>query len=387
MNDEKDKPITVVKTHDDQIKFIEMCRYIYQNNKLNKSTTYCGIDFEFNMNWKLKERYIGSMQIIFIPNSEMYHSSDNEKPVFILNPIKLSPEHKKQFIKYILCSNIIKIFHGSDSLDFPHIYKDILKQNKKKFIKFINHTVDTRFLCEFSKHIVSRIGLRNTMSKKCSIYNALLDHSVISTDTFGALEAVSAKINYNKPWIIDELKEHQIIYSAYDVMYLYDLLESITVKILIDKTTDRSHMMDPLALVNRLYRFHMLNRLGICKMSLRCRNVYSKYRFTKQQSDTMNQKIMEHFLTSILYVDGENIHKLDLVFEDVLFIDTIRKSILSCLVVYETDRSKDVETMDQYMSDSNIFKSFKGHKTIVKIIKIIGKKSQNEKINITCDRS
>lgn len=394
MDQIKDKPITVVKTNDDQIKFIEDCRKIYTMCKKDHTSTFCGIDFEFNMNWKLKERYIGSMQIIFIFNNIKYSDPEYEKPVYILNPIKLTNENKKLFTKYILCSRVVKIFHGSDSLDYPHIYKDVLKQNKRKFIKFINNSVDTRFLCEFSKRVMMRAGVLDVRSKKCSIYNALVDHDAIDQDMFDKLEKISSKINYNKLWIIEELKDHQIIYSAHDVMHLYDLLEKITQKIkpikdvpeTIDSNRYPGRPIDPLSLVNRLYRFHILNRLSICKMSVKCRNIYDTYHFDKKHTDTLDQKIMEDYLTSVQYVDKNSVvHKLELTFDDVLFIDTTRKSILNCLRVYETYRPKDVEIIDRYMNESQIFKLMKGHESITQIVRIIESRSQGDKKHVVCE--
>lgn len=394
MDQIKGKPIFVIKTYEDQVKFIESCKKLYTLSTQDHTLTFCGIDFEFNMNWKLKERYIGSMQIIFVFNNTSYHDPEYEKPVYILNPIKLSKDHKKLFIKYILCSKVVKIFHGSDSLDYPHIYKDILKQNKRKFIKFVNNSVDTRFLCEFSKRIMVRSGVLDVSSKKCSIYNALLDHDTISIDMFNKLEKISSKINYNKPWIIEDLKEHQIIYSAHDVIHLYDLLEMITQRIKpiknipdnIDSSKYPGKPIDPLSLVNRMYRFHILNRLGICKLTLRCKNIFDKYHFDKNRIDLMDQKIMENYLTSIEYTDKRsNIHKIDLTFDDVLFIDTLRKSTLTCLRIYSADISRDIEMIDDYLIESWIFKMIKGQKSIKKMIQIVKSKSQTDKKRVVCE--
>jgi hypothetical protein len=389
MDQIKGKPIFVVKTYDEQIQFIESCKKLYTLSIQNNTSTFCGIDFEFNMNWKIKERYIGSIQIIFIFDNASYHDSDYEKPVYILNPLMLSKNHKILFIKYILCSRVVKIFHGSDSLDYPHIYKDILKQNKRKFIRFINNSVDTRFMCEFSKHIMVRAGVLDVRSKKCSIYNALLDHNAIDIEMFNKLEKISSKINYNKPWIIENLTEVQIVYSAHDVMHLYDLLEKIThrIKPVKDISDNIDRPMDPLSLVNRMYRFHILNRLGICKLSLRCKNMFDKYHFDKKRIESIDQKIMEKYLTTIEYTDNQsNIHKIDLTFDDVLFVDTLRKSTLSCLRVYETDMPRDIETIDKYLTESHIFKLIKGQKSIKKMMRIVNTKpSQVDKIRVVCE--
>ena len=62
MNKYIDKPVFVVKTFQDANNFINECKLIYDNKIDEKS--FCGIDFEFNMNWNTKKRFIGLMQII-----------------------------------------------------------------------------------------------------------------------------------------------------------------------------------------------------------------------------------------------------------------------------------------------------------------------------------
>jgi hypothetical protein len=366
----KDKPIIVVDSENKKNDFVLSCEKIYRLSKINNNLTFCGIDFEFNMNWSKKIRYIASMQIIFIFNSEKYHSIDVEKPVYILDPMKLNINQKKLFIKYILCSHVIKIFHGSDSLDYPHIFTDILNNNKKKFIKFVNYSIDTRFMCEISKRLMHKIGL-NTRSNKCSIYNALIDLNVISDDIFNKLENISSKINYNKPWIISKLSENQIIYSAYDVMYLYDLVEKITQSIR-PFNAQNEHNIDPVSLVNRLYRFHMLNKLQICNFSQKCKNIYDTYKNNRKETDDSEEKIMQMSLTSIQYTDNNlNIHNMNLSFDDVLFIDTIRKSILICLKVYQINKQVDIDKINKYLINSKVFNSIRGNQSILKMTNII----------------
>jgi hypothetical protein len=380
----KDKPIIVVDTENKKNEFILSCENIYRLSKINNNLTFCGIDFEFNMNWSKKTRYIASMQIIFIFNSEKYHMDDFEKPVYILDPMKLNTNQIKLFIKYILCSHVIKIFHGSDSLDYPHIFTDILNNNKKKFIKFVNYSIDTRFMCEISKRLMHKIGL-NIKSNKCSIYNALNDLNVISDDIFNKLEGISSKINYNKPWIINKLSENQIIYSAYDVMYLYDLVEKITLSIS-PLNTQNEHNIDPISLVNRLYRFHMLNKLQICNFSQKCKYVYDSYKNNKKETDDSEEKIMEMLLTTIQYTDkNSNVHNIDLLFDDILFVDTIRKSILICLKVYQINKQADIDKINKYLVESKVFNLIRGKNSILKMINIIHSKKISEVNNIICN--
>jgi len=365
-------PITVVKTIEDENKFIEDCKKIYSMRKIQHKNTFCAIDLEFNMNWKTRERYIALMQIMFIFDDEKYHDKTHYKPIYILNPIKLSDANKTNLNKFILCSNVIKIFHGSDSLDYPHIYKDVLKQNKTKFIRFINSSVDTRFLCEISKRSMGRLNI-DKESNRCSIYNALLDHNIINKEIFDNLTKISSKIDYNKKWIINELTSEQISYAAYDVMYLYDLLNIIVTSM--GSFTNLNKNLDVISVVNRLYRFHMLNRFGILKISAECKNMLNEYHIQKSDLEIIDQKIMEKFLVTIGYTDPKKTKvdmKLDIYIEDVLSIDTIRKSILNCLRIYQCKKSEvDIKKVERYWKKSKMFKLLKGHETILELVKII----------------
>lgn len=371
MDNEKDKPITVVTDQMTINKFLLDC----QNLSLTDNGI-CGIDFEFDMNWKIKERYISLMQIILISDPKKYKDHQTIKPIYILDPLKqLSDEQMDKLIEYIFCSNVIKIFHGSDSLDFPHVYKQILRNNKKKFIKFINKSVDTRFLCEISKRIMRRLGIINITNNKCSLYNALLDHNAINQKLYDALTENASKINYNKKWEIGNLSSEQIKYSSYDVSYLFDLLENITNFIMQEGKPNKL-----ISTITRLYRFHILNKFEIIKISSKCKKYIDSKKLTKDELALIDQKIMDHFLMDIV-INGKPI---TIYFEDILSIDTLRKSILYCLRVYLV--SDDVTLIDKYFSDSKMFNRLQGHHTIIELINII-KKRKNNNINnlIQCD--
>jgi hypothetical protein len=395
--------IIVVKTNKDKKQFIEDCKKLFLIKGTDK---FVGIDFEFNTNRKINKRYIGLMQIIFIFDATKYYHQSYEKLIYILDPNKLSFNDKNEMIKYILCSNVTKIFHGSDSLDYPHIYDDLLKRNNNLFIQFINHSIDTRFLCEISKQIMKRSGIH--VSNRCSIYNALLDHKIIDNNMFARLEKMSSKINYNKFWLIDSLTSDQITYGAYDVMYLYDLMDTIVCSIKPDDTVaatatanddnrtaiSENHIFDPISLVNRLYRFHMLNRLGIITISADCKKTldetYHDIRKTNPRIDDIDEKIMETFLITISH---HGVDKIDIMIEDILSLDTIRKSILNCLRIYHPDivhyiDPSTLHRIDKFWTDSVQFNSMKGKGSIQGLINLIKIKSTNHvSISTNCNES
>jgi hypothetical protein len=408
LDPELDKPIKIIRnaksrsdTHKDTDKatyidstiFIKDCRKIYKLSKNNPSShkTYCGIDLEFNMNWKLKKRYIAFIQIIFVFDKDTYYDKNTIKPVYILNPLTLSDAHFKLFIKYILCSDVIKIFHGSDSLDYPHIFTDILKGNRRKFMKFINSSVDTRFLCELSKRFMSRLGIQLEIPSRCSLYYAMFTHNVIDRKLFDSLEKVASKIDYNKLWLIDQLKPEQLIYAAYDVYYLYDLLNELTTRMSPQMSQNTmENNIDIISLVNRLYRFHMINRLGISKISLKCKNLFEDYlsqkKITKNGVNDIDQKIMDKKLCVTMYRHNNgDVKSLDTYIEDVFSIDTIRKSILYILRIYRLNNSSsDLEYVDYLINTSNTFKYMKGHESILNLINLVKTDIIKNVIDINC---
>lgn len=374
----KDKPVVVVKNSAHEDLFINDCEKLYDRSKISNDT-FCGIDLEFNMDWKSKKRYISIIQIILIFNSNEYDDTNQKKPIYIFNPLKLSENNLDFFIKYVLCSKVTKIFHGSDSLDFPHIYADILMSDKKQFMKFLNSSIDTRFLCELTKRLKLRLDIKMQNENKCSLYYALINNDVIDKELFNILQKESDKINYNKPWIIANLTSQQIKYASYDVIYLYDLARSMVRNFgNVESNTTFDVDLDPISIVNRLYRFHMMYRLGLSKISEKCKNMSQHNVY---QVDNIDQKIMDLKLISITF----NNKQMDVYFEDVLSIDTIRKTIMNCLRVYKLDYAPDTEAMDNIISTSKTFNLLKGRNTIKHLINII--KEDNEKLqhNIKCN--
>jgi len=262
--------------------FLEKCKNIFI--KSLKEYVFCAIDFEYNTN-KLKERYISLAQFKF----------DNN--IYIIDLLNF--EYKKEIIKYIFCSEIIKIFHGSDSLDFPHMYKFI--NDKNNFIKFVNYSVDTLFLCNIYQILTNKLKL--TDNKKCNIYDALYSTDVILQDKYLYLQNICKKINYNKNWFINNLTENQILYSSYDVLYSIDLFRKLVILINDDII---------ISLINRIYRFHMLVKLDV----LICD-------YNKKSNNNFNKKI------TIIYKNKK--YDTEINNEDILNINVIKKTVLNLI--------------------------------------------------------
>ena len=304
------------------------------------------------------------MQVILINDGSKYDDIDYHKPIYVLDPMSFKKNDMDLLIKYVFCSYSIKIFHGSDSLDYQYIYEDIIK-DKNQFMKFINTSVDTRFLCEISKRIMSRND--NKVTKKCSIYNALLDHNIIDKKLFDKLEKLSSKINYNKEWNINSLTQAQLFYSIYDVYYLYDLLSVITRNVV---TVNKIIKTDLISLINRLYRFNMLNKFDIINLSNIC-----KKNIVKTNNENINDKIMETPLMKIKY----NKKDVTIYVEDILSIDTIRKNIMYCLTYYYINN----DIIEEFKKNK-YFMYMKGFESVLELMKAIGKKSSSR---ISCNNT
>ena len=171
----------------------------------NFKTKYIGIDFEFNT------KVIALMQLCF----------DNE--IFIIHPDQLDKNWKIFFIEKILCNEFaFKILHGSDSLDLPYIYDQLLQKNSNLIIKFNRQFADTKFLCEYSFYN------KNQSLGKCKIYELLVMEKIISQKKYDEIKLNEEKMGpiYDIKIDINNLSEKLIDYSFYDVIYLSRLLKN-----------------------------------------------------------------------------------------------------------------------------------------------------------------
>jgi len=379
-----DKPYRQVIDSRSIDQLIDRCKQMDRQNESSGGSIFYGIDFEFNMNWKTKDRYISIMQLIVIDQMDKYFDKLHKKYIYLIDFPKLNDRQKKDFIRYIFCSKIIKIFHGSDSLDYPYVYK-LMNGSTDQFTQFINSSVDVRFYCEISKRFMKRLGMIEITNNKCSLYNSLYDHQVINHDLFESLEKIASKINYRKDWNLGRLKIEQILYCTFDVAYLYDIMFGITnrIRTVDQKNTDNSIELDVLSMVNRLYRFHMLNRLGIIDHGAQCKTIVDGYSIGRDNMLQFDQHIVENHLVDIYYSE----HKVSVYLEDLLDINTTRKSILNCMRVYQIDRNQqDTDRLDKIFQTSAQFNKMKGKKTIMHLLDLIRNKKNKEMKSIKCEK-
>ena len=183
------------------------------NIKINNKDSYICVDFEFNT------RVVALMQVNFEqPNKELF----NKSLIFLFHPDQLSDSWNNFFINGIICKNrVYKILHGSDSLDIPYIYNDLLNGDKELIIKFNKYFIDTKFICEFNYFN------KNMELGKCKINHLLLNEGIINQKVFDKILKNESDMGHIYDIIIDinNLSDELINYTMYDVVYLPHLVD------------------------------------------------------------------------------------------------------------------------------------------------------------------
>ena len=187
--------IFVVNNKDNQEMFLDEVKQLGENTD-SKQIKIC-FDYEFNNN------KIGLAQVMI----SQKNSSNN---IFLFDPKKFN-KNDTDFIKNNLYLNKHpKILHGSESLDIPYIYNQVLDNNKDMIKKFTSTISDTRFKCELAGNF------------KCSLYEALLNSGSINIPQYDSLQAMykrNGKI-YKMYWNADKMSLDQYTYAAFDVVFL-----------------------------------------------------------------------------------------------------------------------------------------------------------------------
>jgi len=209
------------------------------NQKKNKSEIhYVGIDFEFNKISKTT-RDVALMQI----NLE---NDSNIGNIFLLCPPKLVYANDK-LIELITQTKFIKILHGSESLDIPYLFNQLLI-NENNINNFCKNFYDKKIICELNNILKKN----NKKHNKCSIYDYLISKKIITEEKLKMLDDNEELmgpiylININ----VSDMSESLISYSLYDVIYLPDLFIKIT------KHNKKKHLVisEVLTIVNKYKR-------------------------------------------------------------------------------------------------------------------------------------
>jgi 6-pyruvoyl-tetrahydropterin synthase len=200
--------LLIVKTPDSETWFGNFLTK-YLKSKLKR---VIGFDLEFNTPPGSKgQRQIAIFQIAFYLSKYVL--------VVFFNPRLLKPETSLLVQQLLTSHSVLKIGHGTDSLDIPAIYSYL--GDKTKIIDFTLGLYDTRFLCEYENAI--------TGSKLCNIYHLIEKFNVVTPKQFEWLKANEAKLGnfWNKHIDLANLSVELRDYSMYDALYLKKLLKQI----------------------------------------------------------------------------------------------------------------------------------------------------------------
>ncbi len=252
--------------------------------KFIKSTynnKFIGLDFEFKRVTN-KLRKIALMQI----NLEY----DNEKAnICIFYPPSLNNKQYNILIKLLTSKDIIKVIHGSESLDIPYLFNDLFKNNKKIIFKFVNNLFDTKYLCEY-------FHIENNIINKCSIYDLLLEFNIITKKKYNMLnniENITGPV-YTVTFDINNLSKELLDYALYDVLFLPELIK---------KFLNKSNIyINIIPEISRIIFFHKRN---ITNDYVNLDNIITKYNnyFIKIAND--NIKLNDLYYIIINYINND----------------------------------------------------------------------------------
>jgi len=174
----------------------------YLNKSYEENNKFVSIDFEYTKN------KIQLWQICFYDTNT----------IFVIQSKLINDTDMQIIIKKLLISKIIKIFHGAESLDFPYLF-GVLKEPKLIY-KFLKHTFDTRFICEYYKLKT------NSTNRLCNVYDAMLFFNALKKDKYDELQIMNKKIGpiWKVNWNNIDRDSNLLKYTIYDVIYLKKLL-------------------------------------------------------------------------------------------------------------------------------------------------------------------
>ena len=280
-----------------------------------------GVDFEFN---RIKnKREIALCQINFMKKKKM--------DIFLFYP----PNIKKDIFKSLLISDCIKILHGSESLDLPYLFDNIIDDN---WDKFFNNLIDTRYLCEY-------YNSSNNIDGRCRIYDLLLLMKVISKSKYNDLMK-NDKLMGNI-WEINidvkTMSKELIKYSIYDVLFLPKLFNKFP--------------------KNEIYH-NIIPQIGNIVFLLRYQDKLDKYFADVSKHNLTKYNINNNYFTfNDIYISVFEWIMTDNFMHNLYQINYFRKFIELIIknVLYN------------YLDNSIKLIDFNNNQTILKILKIINK--------------
>jgi hypothetical protein len=287
---------------------------INQKDNINEKH-FIGIDFEFNKISK-NDRDVAMMQINLENNLEIGY-------IFLLYPPDLQLKSKKRLIKLLTVSEFIKILHGSESLDIPYLFNQLLI--KKKLInKFCKNFYDTKYICDYINTNMKAQTLElkqqdGVVTKSCSIYDFLLDNKIVTKNQINMLEKNEEMmgpiylININ----IYKLSDSLFNYTLYDVLYLPELIKKF-----IDINDNSILIISELSgLVNK-YKRNIENKFN--NLELQINNINNYFFIYKNKKFTL-LNIWNNFYSTINDIN---------IFKNINYFKNFFKIIIKYIVYY-----------------------------------------------------
>ena len=248
--------------------------------KSKYNNKFIGLDFEFKRVTK-QTREIALMQI----NLEF---DNNKADICIFYPPALNTNQYNVLIKLLTNKDIIKVIHGSESLDIPYLFNQLFKNNKKIIFKFINNLFDTKYLCEY-------FHIENNIINKCSIYDLLLEFNIITKKKYKLLnniENITGPV-YTVTFDINNLSKELLDYALYDVLFLPELIKKF-----LNKNKIYTNLIPE---ISRIIFFHKRN---ITNDYLNLDTIITKYNNYFIKSDSDNIKLNELYYIIINNIDS-----------------------------------------------------------------------------------
>jgi hypothetical protein len=151
-----------------------------------------GIDYEFNT------KKIALMQILF----EIHKKDKKIKLYYIIYPPNLKLKIY-DYLKYYIMSNIkiLKILHGSESLDMPYLINEYYEFEIEPCLNFLLSMIDTRYLCEY-------INNAKSLPNICRIYDLLLNFNIIDKKEMELLDKNEDEMGPIYKIIIDQINNY-----------------------------------------------------------------------------------------------------------------------------------------------------------------------------------
>jgi hypothetical protein len=209
-----------------QNKFYNLIKKISKLSK--KYPIFMGIDFEFNT------KKIALMQILF----EIHKKEKIIKKYYIVFPPNFELEIYEFFkINIMANTSILKILHGSESLDIPYLVEIFFDMDIELGVDFFLSMIDTRYLCEY-------LNIESSDKQNiCRIYDLLEKTQIISAQEKLLLETNEIKMGpiYEIFIDINTLTPELITYSIHDVVYLIDLFQNLKTQII--KTNPKNYYL------------------------------------------------------------------------------------------------------------------------------------------------